>query len=76
VIVAKFASIDLLVRNLPSTKMPDCDECKGEGVKDGYICTACKGRGTVEALEHSRRTDEVQDDIYYGVMAFTYTISI
>ncbi|KAF8847951.1 hypothetical protein BDZ45DRAFT_302813 [Acephala macrosclerotiorum] len=61
----------LLVRNLPSIKMPTCDECKGDGYKDGYICTSCKGKGTVEALAQSRRTvrsfnDEVQCDIYDG----------
>ncbi|KAH9205073.1 hypothetical protein DL95DRAFT_397998 [Leptodontidium sp. 2 PMI_412] len=40
----------LPVGNLLSIKMPQCDECNGDGYKDGYICSSCKGKGTVEAL--------------------------
>jgi hypothetical protein len=59
----------LPVRNLPSIKMPVCEECKGDGSKDGYICTTCKGKGTVEALVQTVRSfsNEVQYGIYNGV---------
>lgn len=60
--------------------MPVCEECKGDGYKDGFICTACKGKGTVEALAQSRRigrsfNDKVQCDIYDRDPALSFVMS-
>lgn len=58
-------SSNLPVDPLPSKSMPVCEGCDGDGYKDGYICTSCKGIGTVEALAGPLTVwPSTDDDVY------------
>jgi predicted ABC-type exoprotein transport system permease subunit len=85
-----FFAIELLVhasKTIPGFAaieiMPVCEECKGEGYKDGYICTSCKGKGTVKlsrrvAVLSGLSTMQFSATYIRGSveMAFTYIICI
>lgn len=60
----------------PPNAMTDCPECKGKGrimlFNHEHPCDDCDGSGKVSVKSDTKKEDEDDDDIYYGMLGYGF----